>query len=87
MVLRPSSLPHSPVKSRGVSPYRNGNSSHGKSLKNLNNNNMGLKTPIRSSSMSNGFNRGMSPARSLNGSRGRSPMRNAPVLIRSRGSE
>lgn len=82
MVLRPSSLPQSPNNSRGPSPYRNGFRKTSSP-----NTQQQQKTPVRSSSMNNGF-RGVSPSRSLNNSnRGRSPQKNAPVLIRSRGSE
>lgn len=50
------------------------------------------KLPVRSTSLSNGLNkRGVSPSRSLNGKspsrKDSSPQRNAPILIRSRGSE
>lgn len=82
MVLRTSSLPHSPVKSRGTSPFRNGTSSNGYRYSPSPNS---KRTPPRSSSMQDGF-RGISPIRRLN-ERNLNRSSQRSVILRSRGSE
>lgn len=80
MVYRTSSLPHSPVKSRGTSPYRNGVSSNSNRYSPSSN---FRKTPPRSSSMQDGFS--LSHRSKFNErNRGLSPQK---MILRSRGSE
>lgn len=86
MVLR-TGKPQSPNKPEQKMTNYNGNN-----RKTPSPSNQRQKLPVRSTSLSNGLNkRGVSPSRSLNGKspsrREPSPQRNAPILIRSRGSE